>query len=121
MPVRLRASNEQFFHSCVTDAVKQIQRACPRALSGVDVGIEDVPTIEARWAPTRVPLAAAVEPTVETNGQVVVYRRPLERRAATRKGPRILVFRTLVEQISGITGIGLDELDPNGHRDTDDD
>ena len=52
---------------------------------------------------------------------MVVYRRPLERRAATRKGLRILVFRTLVEQISGITGIGLDELDPNGHRDTDDD
>ena len=48
------------------------------------------------------------------HGQVVLYRRPLEHRARTRKGLRILVFRTLVEQLHALTEIPLEELDPEG-------
>lgn len=115
--VRSRQEPRAFFASCVADALTQIGSACPRALAAVDIGIEDVPTIETEWAPGGVPLAAALSPTVVANGQVVLFRRPLERRAATRKGLRILVYRTIVEQLSGITGIAIDEIDPSGHRD----
>lgn len=117
-PVRIpsRPEPRAFFARCVSDALAQISATCPRALAAVDVGIEDVPTVEAAWAPSRVPLAAALSPTVSANGQVVLFRRPLERRAATRKGLRILVYRTLVEQLSNITGIPADEIDPKGHR-----
>jgi len=120
VPLRLRPPADAFFADCVADAVARIDRACPRALAAVDVGIEDVPTVDASWAPNRVPLAAALSPTLAANGQIVLYRRPLERRAATRKGLRILVYRTLVEQLAGVTGIGVDEIDPSGHRDDDD-
>ena len=44
----------------------------------------------------------------------LLYRRPLEHRARTRKGLRILVFRTLVEQLHALTEIPLEELDPEG-------
>jgi len=115
--VRARHDRRRFFGSCVADALGQIAQACPRALAAVDVGIEDVPTIDTDWAESRVPLAAALSPTVAANGQVVLFRRPLERRAATRKGLRILVYRTIVEQLSSITGISVDEIDPSGHRD----
>lgn len=104
----------------VHEAVASVADHCPRGLLGVDVGVEDVPTITAAWAPDRVPLAAAVSGTPGTHAQVVLYRRPLERRARTRRGLRILVFRTLVEQLSEVTGIPSDELDPTGRR-TDDD
>jgi len=120
VPLRTRPAAEAFFAGCVSDAVARINRACPRALAAVDVGIEDVPTIDATWAPSRVPLAAALSPTLATNGQIVLYRRPLEHRAATRKGLGILVYRTLVEQLAGVTGIPVDEIDPSGHRDDDD-
>ena len=120
VPLRARLSPEAFFTRCVSDACAQILRNCPRALAGVDVGIEDVPTIDAAWAPNRVPLAAAVTATPTVNGQVVVYRRPLERRAASRRGLRILVYRTIVEQLANVTGIPTDEIDPDGDRDADD-
>lgn len=120
VPLRLRPPAEVFFATCVSDAVARVNRACPRALAAVDIGIEDVPTVDAAWAPSRVPLAAALSPTLAANGQIVLFRRPLEHRAATRKGLRILVFRTLVEQLSGVTGIPSDEIDPTGHRDDDD-
>jgi len=117
VPVHARRDRRQYFGTCVSDALGQIAAACPRALAAVDVGIEDVPTVDTNWAESRVPLAAALSPTVAANGQVVLFRRPLERRAATRKGLRILVYRTIVEQLSGITGISVDDIDPSGHRD----
>ena len=120
VPLRSHTSRAEFFTRCVYDALAQVGEHCPRALQGVDVGIEDVPTVQPVWAPDRVPLAAAVSGTVDTPGQIVVFRRPIERRAATRKGLRILVFRTIVEQLSGLTGIGVDEIDPSGHREDDD-
>lgn len=119
VPLSSRLGREAYFTRCVADAVAQVQGHCPRALQGVDVGIEDVPTVQPAWAPDRVPLAAAVTGGPGRPGQIVVFRRPLERRAATRKGLRILVYRTLVEQLSGLTGIPVDEIDPGGHRDDD--
>lgn len=120
VPVRARQTAQAFFTRCVSDAVGRIARVCPEALTSVDVGIEDVPTIDASWAAHRVPLAAAISATPTSNGQVVVYRRPIERRAATRKGVRILVYRTIVEQLSHITGIAIDDIDPESGRDDED-
>mgnify|MGYP001616188673 CR=1 FL=1 len=121
VPMRARQTKAQFFVTCVQDALGQIQQHCPRALASMDVGIEDVPDVGIAWTQDRVPLAAAVSALPDQNGQVVVFRRPLERRARTRHGLRILVFRTIVEQLSEATGIPVDEIDPNGHREADDD
>lgn len=121
VPLRSRQTKAEFFTLTVHDALAQISDHCPRALAGMDVGVEDVPGVLPAWAPHRVPLAAAVSPTPTANGQVVVYRRPLERRARTRAGLRILVFRTIVEQLSEATGIPVDEIDPHGHRGDGDD
>lgn len=115
------ATRAEFFDDALADAIDQVQRHCPEALIGVSVGIEDVPLLVTNWSGDRVPLAAAVEPTPDRPGQVVLYRRPLERRAATRPGLRILVFRTLVEQLSALTGRPVDEIDPTGLSDEDDD
>lgn len=120
IPLRAREMPERYFASCLGDALRQINAACPRALAAVDVGMEDVPAVDIGAFPGRVPLAAALSPTLARNGQIVLYRRPLERRAATRKGLKILVYRTIVEQLASITGISVDEIDPSGHRDDDD-
>jgi hypothetical protein len=62
----------------------------------------------------------AVQATAERPGQIVVDRRPLEHRAATRRGLRILVYRTIVEQLSALTGRSVDEIDPDGAGSADD-
>jgi hypothetical protein len=61
-----------------------------------------------------VPLAAAVDAVPDRSAQVVVYRRPLEHRAASGRGLRILVYRTIVEQLSALTGRSVSEIDPEG-------
>ncbi|MDO5285757.1 MAG: metallopeptidase family protein [Actinomycetia bacterium] len=112
--LRLRpAGPADFFVQCLTDALAQIRDACPEALVGVDVGLEDVPDTRRQWS-DRVPLAAAQEATPDSLARIVVYRRPIEHRASDRQGLRTLVLQTLVEQVSALTGIPVERLDPDG-------
>ena len=103
-----------FFHDAVQASVDKIGRQCPDALRGITVGVQDVPQFDLGWTPDRVPLAAALDGTPDRPPQVVIYRRPLEHRAASRRGLRILVYRTIVEQLSALTGRSVDEIDPEG-------
>ncbi len=119
-PVRARQSPGEFFTMVVHEALAAVSADCPRALVGVDVGIEDVPPVTTGWEFGRVPLAAAVSGTPDAHAQIVIYRRPLERRARSRRGLRVLVLRTLVEQLGEVTGIPAAELDPTGRREDDD-
>ena len=108
------ATRVAFFDDAVDAAVERVARQCPEALVGISVGVEDVPNFDPAWAHDRVPLASAVGPSATREAQVVLYRRPLEHRAASRRGLRILVYRTVVEQLSALTGRGVDEIDPDG-------
>ena len=114
------ASKADFFSEAVRDAVDRVGLQCPDVLVGITFGIEDVPHFDMAWAGDQVPLAAAVEPTADQPGQVVVYRRPLEHRAMSRRGLRILVYRTIVEQLSALTGRSVQEIDPDGAGEEDD-
>ena len=108
-----------FFDEAVQDSIEQINENSPDALKGITVGIEEVPFLETAWSGEQVPLAAAVAPTQSAFGRVVLYRRPIEHRAASRPGLQILVHRTLVEQLAALTGRSIDELDPDGLDDED--
>jgi len=108
------ANKADFFSDAVHDAVDRVGLQCPDALVGVTFGIEDVPHFDTAWSGDQVPLAAALEATADQPGQVVIYRRPLEHRAVSRRGLRILVYRTIVEQLSALTGRSVEEIDPDG-------
>lgn len=112
-------SKADFFADAVDEAVERIGRNCPDALVGITFGIEDVPYLERAWTGSEVPLAAAIAGDTDRLSQVVIYRRPLEHRAATRQGLRILVYRTVVEQLAALTGRSVHELDPDGDSDDD--
>ena len=108
------ASKADFFSEAVHDAVDRVGLKCPEVLVGITFGIEDVPHFDMAWSQDEVPLAAALEATATKPGQVVIYRRPLEHRAMSRRGLRILVYRTIVEQLSALTGRSVEEIDPEG-------
>jgi Zincin-like metallopeptidase len=108
------ASKADFFTEAVHDAVDRVGLQCPDALVGITFGIEDVPYFDVAWSGDQVPLAAALEGTADQPSQVVVYRRPLEHRAVSRSGLRILVYRTIVEQLAALTGRSVEEIDPDG-------
>ena len=114
------ATRVAFFDDAVDEAVDRVARQCPEALTGTSVGVEDVPGFDPSWAHGRVPLASARGASATEGPRVVLYRRPLEHRAASRRGLRILVYRTVVEQLSALTGRSVDEIDPDGLSDEDD-
>ena len=119
VPLRRAPSGREFFESCVADAVDRINRHAPQVLVNVEVGVEEVPFLQSGWISERIPLAAAVEADGKPGGRVVLYRRPLEHRAATRHGLQILVHRTLVEQLSALTTFTVEQIDPEGLTDED--
>lgn len=118
-PVRLRRAPErsEVFDRAVREALARVAAACPEAVAGIEVGIEDVPLLATAWSGDRVPLAAALEPTGSTPGRVVVYRRPLELRADDSAMLRVLVHQTLVEQLAALTGLSVDQIDPDAADD----
>jgi hypothetical protein len=106
-----------FFEEALQSSIDRVQRHRPEALVGIAFGIEEVPFLKTPWSGEQVPLAAAVAPTPSALGRVVLYRRPLEHRAATRHGLQILVHRTLVEQLAALTGLNVSEIDPDADED----
>lgn len=112
VPLRWSPNRGEFFLDCVSDAIARVNVSCPEAMGGIDVGVQDVPPPAPHWDDQRVPLAMAVEATSEQAARIVLFRRPLEHRATSRRGLRILVHRTLVEQLSALTGRLVQDIDP---------
>lgn len=110
MPTPYRSAGAAFFADCLRGSLARIAHICPRALEGVGVGFEDVPTLTDAWYDS-VPLAAAVSARPGSPAQVVLYRRPIEHRAVGRRELARLVHRTIVEQLSALTGIDTAEID----------
>lgn len=112
-PVKGRLSPAEFFWQAMEESVARLMTTCPDAVTTVDIGVEDIPTGALAWdLVDRVPLAAAMEATPSRPARIVLFRRPLERRAATRADLRELVHYTLVEQLSGLTNRSMTDLDP---------
>ncbi|MCC2592359.1 metallopeptidase family protein [Tessaracoccus sp. OS52] len=109
VPLR-RPSRTDYFNECVTSAMAEIASVNPQALTGIVVGVEDVPHFNINWSGDRVPMSAALEPSRDRRAQIVIYERPLEHRADSRAQLRRLVHRTIVEQLSALTGLDIDSL-----------
>lgn len=110
-------SRVEYFNQCVKQALATIAKADPHALDGTVVGVEDVPLLKTAWSGDRVPMSAALEPSKGRPAQIVIYERPLEHRASNRAALRALVHRTIVEQLSALTGRPVSDL--LGHEPTD--
>ena len=95
---------------CAQQALATIAEVDPHALDGMVVGVEDVPLLKTAWSGDRVPMSAALEPSKGRPAQIVIYERPLEHRASNRAALRSLVHRTIVEQLSALTGRPVSDL-----------
>ncbi|MFT8395696.1 metallopeptidase family protein [Propionibacterium sp.] len=121
VPVPHRPRGAQYFLMCVQDAIADVASHCPDVIDEIDIGVDEVPDARTLWNNVgeydAVPLAAAVEAVGGRHPRVVIYRRPLERRAADRDDLRELVHETLVDQIVALTGRSVDEIDPDEGED----
>ena len=105
-----RLSRTDYFNQCVTDSITAIAEFNPRALEGVLVGVEEVPGFRTPGIGDRVPMSAALEGDGPRPAQIVIYERPLEHRASDRAQLARLVHRTIVEQLSALTGLPMEDI-----------
>jgi predicted Zn-dependent protease with MMP-like domain len=116
-PVTLRETRIEYFRDCVEESVSRIHENCPEALRGVDIGIEPVPSPTAMWQGMvdhdAIPLAGAIDADPEQPARLVLYERPIERRALDRDNLMELVHHTLVEQLASLTGHSTLDIDPH--------
>jgi predicted Zn-dependent protease with MMP-like domain len=124
LPSRLPAarSRAEQFDQAVMSAVAEVESRWAEELSDVEFAVDDVPAVDDEdLAPGPdvvldggVPLARYVAPGVDQRGRVtkarvVLYRRPLESRAADSGDLEDLVEDVLVEQVSAMLGKDVDE------------
>lgn len=119
---RARSRGEQF-DDLVLDAVEELEGHWAAELAGIEFAVEDVPAaaggravefdpeiVVDRGVPLgrllRAGLPGAPGPTI------VVYRRPVEARAAGTEDRADLVFTVVAELVAELLGKDLDEIDP---------
>ena len=99
-----------FFADAVQASVDKIGRQCPEALRGITVGVQDVPQFDVAWSRDQVPLAAALEGTVDRPGQVGTPARRVAHAAADRVVASlhraVVVPPALFARRGGVAGVG---------------
>ncbi|WP_261773210.1 metallopeptidase family protein [Rhodococcoides corynebacterioides] len=124
-----RRSRAQQFDAAVLEAFAPIERRWHERLMKLDIAVDDVPKIRAvdptsvTWPPEvvaegPVPLSRLIPAGVDKRGatvraRIVVFRRPLERRARSTRDLTALVHDVLVEQVATYLGVTPDVVDPD--------
>lgn len=109
--VPLALTRAEQFDELVLDAVERLERRWPQ-LAEIELAVEEVPPADAeRWSEEPVPLGRLVLDRPEEPVRIVVYRRPVEARAAGRPELADLVYEVVVEQVAELLGLEPEEID----------
>ncbi len=120
--VPLARTRSQIFDDLVLDAVEQLEGRWSTELKNIEFAVEDVPPDLNVYDSDvledgEVPLARLLPGRASSTGgplpRIVVYRRPLEFRAANREDLADLVHDVIVEQVANLLGVTPDEVDPD--------
>jgi predicted Zn-dependent protease with MMP-like domain len=107
----LALTRAEQFDELVLDAVERLERRWPQ-LAEIELAVEEVPPADAdRWSDEVVPLGRLILERRNEPVRIVVYRRPVEARAAGRPELADLVYEVVVEQVAELLGLDEDEVD----------
>lgn len=115
----LARSRSQLFDDLVLDAVDQLEQRLGRPLADVQFAVEDVPpdlpaydadVLEDGDVPLARLLAGRDTGRERIPPRIVVYRWPLEARAAGKAELSELIIDVVAEQVASLLGISPDEL-----------
>lgn len=110
----LARSRADRFDDLVLDAVELLERDWDEQLSHVELAVEDVPPVPLRPDPDwTMPLGRALSPARDRPARIVVYRRPVEARAADPDELADLVRAVVVEQLADLLGLTPEQVDPD--------
>ena len=106
-----RTAGERF-DQLVLDVVSEIDERWSDRLGALEYAVEDAPQIPDDWHPETVPLSSLVRGARGAPTRLVLFRRPIEHRAATRSDLDALVVTVVVEQVAELLGIEPEAVDP---------
>lgn len=98
-------SQRRRFDDLVVTVVSEIEARWADRLGLVEYGVEDAPQVPEDWDNSHVPLAALVRRSAGVGARIVLFRRPIEHRAASREELEGLVLTVLVEQVAELLGL----------------
>jgi predicted Zn-dependent protease with MMP-like domain len=101
------------FDDHVLDALDRLERRWAKELDAVELAVEDVPPSDpAPWEHGDVPLGRFFPAQGTLPPRIVVYRRPVETRAADPRDVPALVHDVVVEQVAHLLGLTPEQIDP---------
>jgi predicted Zn-dependent protease with MMP-like domain len=116
--VPLARTRAEIFDDLVLDTVESLERRYSHELAGVEFAVEEVPpdlnvydtdVLEDGDVPLARLLPGRPDRT-DTPPRIVLYRRPLEFRAADRDDLADLVHDVIIEQVANLLGLDPDEI-----------
>ena len=96
----------------VLSLVERLSSRWASAWGNVEFGTEDVPELPDDWTDEPVPFGSLVRGTGATPHRIVLFRRPIELRTASRGEKASLVNEVLVEHVADLLGRDPAEIDP---------
>jgi hypothetical protein len=126
----LSQTRAETFDDLVLDAVDQVEltvrddTALADRVAAVELGVEDVPPeddLARAEAGDELPLGRAEPGARERPARLVLYRRPLELRAADLSDRGLLVHEVVVELLADLLSVPLERLDGEDDDEDDDD
>lgn len=122
-------SRAERFDMAVLEAYESIERQWRQRLTGLDVAVDEIPRIQPRdpdtiaWPPEVVadgpiPLARLIPAGVDVRGaptraRIVLFRKPIERRAKDSVDLTDLLHEVLVAQVATYLGVEPGVIDPD--------
>ncbi len=103
------------FDADVLAAVRLLENRWSERLPLVEYAVEDAPLVPDDWGDDEVPLSSLVRGQGAVPHRVVIFRRPVERRSPSRSHQRHLVLTLVVEHLSDLLDLPVEEVDPRSH------
>ena len=112
-------SRSERFDDLVLDAVEHLSGRWAKQLEVVEFAVEDVPPSDpSPWEHGEVPLGRFFPSDGSLPPRIVVYRRPVETRAADPAEIGDLTQSVVVEQVAHLLNLPPEEVDPRYRRDS---
>ncbi len=105
-------TNRERFDRVALAVVTAVDERWADHLGLVEYAVEDAPWLPDDWGGDRVPLSSLVPGRGTTPTRLVLFRRPIEARAAGPADLRALVLTVVVEQVAELLGLPAEEVDP---------
>jgi predicted Zn-dependent protease with MMP-like domain len=102
----------QQFDQHIRAALLRLEPRWARRLARLEVAVEDVPASDGPSWEDGVPLARAFPAAEGLPDRIVLYRRPVESRAADGRELGLLILDVVVEQLAHLWRLPPEEVDP---------